>query len=381
MWSALLALVVACDFTPATVENSDIDNAVAMKRLNVVCKGLQMKDDDVRRYAAQRLEEFTEAEAHDCLCEAAIDEKNGRWDEAIMAGLKGTDRDDLVECFLPALDEPRNERRLELVVALDKIPAAASRDRLKSIALDVAEESEARKVAIRTLRGAQGEVLDQLLDMLADDEDPVVRAAVAEILKGQKDPEVADALVEAATSDAEGTVRGRALLTLRQMGHPRSDAMACQAMMEDEDPEVRRQAVLSYRGVKREGPMKCLRKRMLTLEEDTGVRLALLDMMSRAPAEGVKPILCDAIPFWVRSYVTLAHPDTVPGTDIITAQNDRDSENSYECVRKAYGKRGGYTCKGKQYVAAWFRVLGGNSHIPICPGDPPPGTVTEIDME
>ena len=30
MWSALLALVVACDFTPATVENSDIDNAVAI---------------------------------------------------------------------------------------------------------------------------------------------------------------------------------------------------------------------------------------------------------------------------------------------------------------------------------------------------------------
>ncbi len=380
MFIAAVALIGACDFTPPTVENSDIDNAVAMGRLPVICKGLKMTDPEVRRHAASRLEEIDDPEAAECLCEDAIDETTGAWNEAILSGLKGSDREDLAACFLPALDEPRNERRLELVVALDKLTAPSVKARLKAIALETGEDPDTRAVALRMFAGATGDDLAALLNVLATDPTPSMRAAAAEVLKGQKDEAVAAALTAAATSDESGTVRARALLTLRQMNRPEADAMACKAMMEDPDAEVRRTAVLSYRGTKRDGPMKCLKKRMMTLEEDTGVRQALLDMLSKAPAKGVKPILCDAIPFWVKNYVGDRHPADLPGTDIITAQNDRDWENSYTCVQKAYGRRGGYTCKGKQYVAAWFRELGGSSHIPKCPGDPPTAA-TEISME
>ncbi len=380
MLIATLALMGACDFTPPTVESSDIDNAIAMGRLPVVCKGLKMTDPEVRRYAASRLEEMEDPDAAACLCEDAIDPKSGAWDEAILSGLKGTKRDDLAACFLPALEDPRNQRRLELVVALDKLPAPSIKARLKSMALDPAEDPETRSVGLRKLAGATGEDLEALLNVLATDSTDTVRAAAAETLKGQKDEAVVEALTMAATEDASGTVRARALLTLRQMNRPEADAMACKAMMSDPESEVRKTAVLTYRGTKRDAPMKCLRKRMLTLEEDAGVRQALLDTLSKAPAKGVGSILCDAIPFWVRTYVTERHPEGMPGTDIITAQNNRDWENSYTCVQKANAKRGGYTCKGKQYVAAWFRELGGTAHVPRCPGDPPAGA-TEISME
>ncbi len=380
MFFAAVALLGACDFTPPTVENSDIDNAVAMGRLPVICKGLVMADPEVRRYAASRLEEIDDPKATECICESAIDAETGAWNEAILSGLKGSDREDYAACFLPALDDPRNDRRLELVVALDKLTAPTVKARLKGIALDPNEDPETRAVALRMLAGATGEDLQGVLDVLETDKTPSVRAAAAEILKGQKSDEVIAALTKAATDDAEGTVRARALLTLRQMNRPEADAMACKAMLNDPEAEVRKTAVLSYRGTKREEPLKCLRKRMLTVEEDAGVRQALLDMLSKAPAEGVKPILCDSISFWVKNYVSDRHPDGVPGTDIITAQNNRDWENSYTCVQKAYRRKGGYTCKGTQYVAAWFRELGGSSYVPRCPGDPPV-EATEISME
>jgi HEAT repeat protein len=377
---AALTLLGACDFTPPTVENSDIDNAVAMGRVPVICKGLKMTDPEVRRYAASRLNEIDDPKATECLCEDALDEEAGTWNEAILSGLKGSDREDFAACFLPALDEPRNERRLELVVALDKLTAPSVRARLKGIALEPTEDAATRGVALRMLAGATGDDLAALLNVLATDPTVSVRATAAEVLKGQKGDAVVAALTQAATEDEAGEVRARALLTLRQMNRPEADAMACKAMMEDPDAQVRTTAINSYRGVKREEPLKCIKKKMMTLEEDAGVRQALLNMVSKAPADGVKPILCAAIPFWVRSYVTDRHPDLVPGTDIITAQNNRDWENSYTCVQKAYGKRGGYTCKGKQYVAAWLRELGGDSHIPKCPGDPPT-QATEISME
>ncbi len=380
MLFAALTLLGACDFTPPTVENSDIDNAVAMGRIPVICKGLKMSDPEVQRYAASRLEEIEDPKAAECLCEDALDEEAGTWNEAILSGLKGSGREDFAACFLPALDEPRNERRLELVVALDKLTAPSVKARLKSIALNAGEDAATRSVALRMLAGATGEDLVALLNVLATDPTPSVRATAAEVLKGQKDDGVVAALTKSATEDEAGEVRARALLTLRQMNRPEADAMACKAMMDDPDAQVRTTAINSYRGVKREEPLQCIRKRMLTLEEDSGVRQALLNMVSKAPADGVKPILCDAIPFWVRNYVEDRHPDGVPGTDIITAQNNRDWENSYTCVQKAYRKRGGYTCKGKQYVAAWFRELGGNSHVPKCPGDPPT-QATEISME
>jgi len=83
---------------------------------------------------------------------------------------------------------------------------------------------------------------------------------------------------------------------------------------------------------------------------------------------GVAKILCDAIPFWLRTYNKEDIPDKIPGTDIIGAQNDRDFENSYACLQKAYAKSSGYSCFAKMYAGWWFRQVGGSAYVPKCPG-------------
>ena len=86
-----------------------------------------------------------------------------------------------------------------------------------------------------------------------------------------------------------------------------------------------------------------------------------------SPHDDSAQILCDAIPFWLKSYVVEDLPEKIPGTDIIKVQNDRDWERSYECVQKAYRARGGYSCYAKMYVGYWFNELGGTGSVPACP--------------
>jgi hypothetical protein len=56
------------------------------------------------------------------------------------------------------------------------------------------------------------------------------------------------------------------------------------------------------------------------------------------------------------------------GTDIVGTQNNRDFVNTPKCLRRAYDRRARYSCKGKQYVAAWAREVGLQVHVPKCDG-------------
>lgn len=363
--------LTACEMPPpAHVEPRDIDDAFAREMYKTVCKGLEMKDDDTRRYAAERLTEVPEDRSTECLCEYAYDAEKHTFDSAILDGLKSTERDDLVQCFMVALDDGAVEDRLGLVAGLGRTRGASVKPRMSQIAQDSSEPDEVRVQALTVLGGSQdaGHV-DMMRGLLTSEGPEAVRAAAAESLVGQKDQPTVDALVAAVTGDDSGAVRAAALKTVRGLNLPESDEMICKAMLEDPAPEVRRQAIMSYKGTKRDEAVACLRDKAFTEEEDGGVRSALITVLKSSPNENAPKVLCDAIPFYMKTYIKDAGPENVTGTDLAQAQNDRDWEGSYDCFAKAMRNTSGWSCHGKKYVAAWYREVGGKPHVPRCKGD------------
>jgi HEAT repeat protein len=359
-------VLTACEIPPKFVESSDIDDAMARQAYKTVCVGLSMKDEKTRRYAASKMKEITEPISVTCVCENISDEKKG-WDSAVAAGIKGTDRDDLAGCLANLVKDPTLKNRTEAIVALGYMPARVARDTLAGVASETGGDPEARSAAIGSV-GGDPTYTDQIVDLLKGEKDNVVRAAAAKALRGNKDEAVLAAMRTAASSDEDGAVRGEALLGLKQAGVEGADELLCTAMLEDPSPEVRRRAVMSFKGTKRADAIACLRKRALTEEPDPGVRAALLKVVKSSPKKAAKKILCDAIPFWARTYMQEELPPKVPSADIIKAQNDRDWENSYDCIGKAYRSSSGYSCFARLYVGFWYREVGGSSHLPNCPG-------------
>lgn len=360
----LLAGLAGCEMTPSHVESSDIDDALIRDRFATVCVGLEMKDESVRRYAAEKLQEVQDPIAAECVCKALPHETKG-WDSAVANGLKTTSRDDLAGCFAELVKKPDLPKRVEAVVVLGSMSAPKARSALRDIAQESGASAEVQAQAIAALAG-DPESADVLAAVLASGADSSVRVAAAEGLQIKKN-KTAKAALRAATEDKDGAVRGTALVGLKKIGASDADELLCEAMLEDDSPEVRRRAVAAYKGTKRASAITCLRKRALTREDDPGVRTKLIEVLKSSPRDEAAKVLCDAIPFFVRSYLDKAMPDKIPGTDIIRAQNDRDYERSYDCVAKAV-RAGGYTCYGKAYTAFWFRELGGTAHVPRCPG-------------
>jgi hypothetical protein len=179
---------------------------------------------------------------------------------------------------------------------------------------------------------------------------------------------VIGALVKAATEDADGAVRAAALVAVKSGGSHAAHKMVCTAMLEDPSPAVRAAAVRSFRGTKRNSAIECLRARAFEEEESSDVRQAILDVLKSSPNDNAAKLLCDAIPFWMRTYVKDDIPDKIPGTMIVKAQNDRDWEQSYECFKRAYRQSSGYSCFARMHVGLWFREVGGKPYVPSCPG-------------
>ena len=94
----------------------------------------------------------------------------------------------------------------------------------------------------------------------------------------------------------------------------------------------------------------------------------LLKVLKSSPSDKAAMTLCDAIPFWMRTYVVKDIPEKTPGTGIIKAQNDRDWDRTYECLDKALRQSSGYSCYARMYVAGWFKIVGGSAFVPKCPG-------------
>ena len=60
-----LASLLACEIVPPYVDTMDIDDAFAHQRFKVVCKGLEMQEDETRSYAAGKLDEVQDPVAQE----------------------------------------------------------------------------------------------------------------------------------------------------------------------------------------------------------------------------------------------------------------------------------------------------------------------------
>ena len=371
-------LLTSCEFTPSHVNGSDIDDAFARRQYKTVCKGLDMSDDEVRRYATTRLEEIADEMAVECVCSHTTQtEVDGtiNWDKAILKGLTGSDNAGMLGCFAALLDDPavQNDRpALVTALATSRVPAVKARI---ALAAEKDADVDTRVSALKALTGSRDAGhLELFMKVLNTANDASLKAAAVAAMSGNSDPKVVAALSEAAENGDSGALRGAALKALKRSLGKEADGLLCEAMMNDEDASVRAAAIGAYRGTKRPEAVACLRKRALTKEDESSVRQALLDVLKSSPTDEARAVLCDGIPFFLRTYVIDDVPDKIPGTNIVKAQNDVDWDASYDCFQKAYKKNRGYSCYAKQHIGLWFREVGGKSYVPKCAKDNAPAS-------
>ena len=169
-------LVAACDMTPNYVDTKDIEQAVASRTWGTVCKGLEMKEERIRRYATEQLwKAGAPAEELDCICEH-ISTPDGGWDAAIAEGLIGLQNDTIVGCFADLVKNPKLPKRTEAVVALAQTSAPIARAALADIA-SAEGDIEARARAAEAI-GGDPKYKDALMSLLSH-EDKGLRAAAA----------------------------------------------------------------------------------------------------------------------------------------------------------------------------------------------------------
>ena len=361
----LLIGLIGCEMTPSFVDTKDIEQATARGAWGTVCKGLEMSEDRIRQYAAEQLwKNKAPAEEMACICEH-LPKSGGGFDPAIAAGLEGLKSDAIAKCFADLVKNPELPKREEAVVAFAKMTAPSVRTVLAEVA--AADGDMATRIRAANTIGGDPDHKDTLMTLLSHD-DNGLRAAAAKGLGGHKDREIVDALIKVAGSDPEGTVRAAALVAVKTSGVSKASDMVCKAMMDDESPAVREAAIRTLKGTRRDSAVKCLREKAFKEEPDASVRDALLAVLKSSPNDNAALVLCDAIPFWMRTYVKDDIPDKIPGTMIVKTQNDRDWERSYECFKKAYQRSSGYSCFAKMHVGLWFREVGGKNYVPSCPG-------------
>jgi hypothetical protein len=137
--------------------------------------------------------------------------------------------------------------------------------------------------------------------------------------------------------------------------------------MQDASADVRAAAIRLNVGTGNPAVIQCLRDRAFAVEVDNIPRMALLDVLAHTNDPAAADILCDAMAFWVKSYVKDKPVEDRSDLDIAWFQNQRDYERSPLCVARAY-KAGGFTCHGKAYLGGKLLDLGGAGTVPDCDG-------------
>jgi len=377
---AVAGLSSACD--PNWIDNSaEVDMYISQARWSAVCVAFKNdRKDSLRTYTAQKVVENPDVvEGKECACEAVMDWPHGPYDAAVVDGFKGSRRDDLTACVLPALDQPMEpEQRLRLVTQIGEIASPSANQKMAELAKDTTEAADVRASAVRALMAVREEHQDLLLDRLANDPAPEVRAEAAAVFENVKDDAIVEALVKAAKDDEDGLVRAAALKAVVKLKIEETDAMVCDLMMNDPDERVRDRAVRSFKGSKRDVALQCLKKRLLTEEKSDTVRKSTLKAIYASPSDKAPGILCNAVGPFVRMYVdeVPVHKQPVSDAyDIMKHQNNRDYENSHDCAKRALAM-GGHSCWGRWYLADWVERTGGSAFKPTCKGMDNPGVIS-----
>jgi uncharacterized protein (DUF2267 family) len=169
------------------------------------------------------------------------------------------------------------------------------------------------------------------------------------------------------TGDAQ--TKSAALLAYRAAKTEDWGEVAC-AALNDADAAVRLGALTAVASTRNAQILGCMRDHLMAPEPDAAVRLALLQTLSTDAAPEAAKALCDAIPYWVKTYITDTAPQPKSVEDIVYYQNDRDFENSLACADKAF-KGSGYTVCGKAYLGARVNEFGGKARYKDCPAAAP----------
>lgn len=377
MLACLGLLTAGCE--PNYIETSaEVDIYISQGRFATACVALKNdREPKLREYTANLLATYPDQEVvNTCICDRIMSYKHGPYDDAVLRGLSGSKRDDLSTCALPAFDKAQGEERAQLVTEFGAIHSKVSGAKLAELAVDHKEAAEIRAAAVKGLLPDRDEKIPLLLKVLTGDPEPSVRATVAQVFEGAEQSEIVSALTKAAREDADGAVRAAALKAVVRLKIPETDEMVCEAMLNDPDERVRLRAVRSYKGSKRDVALDCLEKRLKQREDDSGVREATLEAIYSSPNPRSPKILCENIGPFLRMYVGDLPVTRMDGADIIKYQNNRDYENSYDCVRRA-AAQGGFSCWGRYYLAVWTNDLGGKAHKPTCKGMDLPDMVVE----
>lgn len=363
--------LTGCD--PNWIETSaEVDMYISQGRWRAVCVALDNdRDDKLRQYTAEKIaQESNDETATTCACEAVTKWKHGPYDAAVVEGFSGSHRDDLASCVIPVLGSVTGEDRVRLTTQLANLGSPSSIAKVAELAVDESEDAAVRKAAVVGLLPYRDDHTDLLLGRMKSDPDAAVRAEAAALFENVSDQPVVDALVTAARGDEDGGVRAAALKAVVKLKLEETDAMVCDLMMNDPDERVRDRAVRSFKGSKRREALDCLKKRLLTKEESPKVRESTMVALYASPDPYGPKILCDAVGPFVRMYYGDVDYHKLSGVDIMKHQNNRDFDNSYDCVQKAR-RSGGHSCWGKYYLAVWTNDLGGKAHKPTCKGMEP----------
>jgi HEAT repeat protein len=366
---SMLSLMLLLGCTPTYVEHDDITRAVAQKDLDALCVGLSMPDPTLRTYATEQLRTFKEDKVAECICEKLPSKEEG-WDRAIAEGMKGENRNAVSKCFAELVKQPGLPGREEAILMLGEMSAPYALAALDNVAMDPKNDAKIRAQALKMVGGMQ-ESVPTAMDA-AKSKDAVLRVAAMEALALHPKDKEARKFIKENIKDEDGSVRAAAMLALKRHIGIRTDDMLCKAMLDDPDPQVRVAAIMGFKDLSRRDPIRCLRKKSTVLEEDPMVRDALLDVLKTMKGdarESGHKILCDAIPFWLRTYIKDDVVGNLKGVGIVKAQNDADWENSLKCFENAYRRSSGYSCYAKMHIGLWyFQVAGRDGKIPLCPG-------------
>ncbi len=373
MLSVLVGLS-GCEVPPRHIEEThEVDKYLSQQAFKSACVGLENDDyAELRTYTARQLVEYEmEGVPRACLCDALYDADAHEVDLAVAAGVSGTNRPDLARCLAPAITDPQVAERGRVAEALGAIGA---REGFEAIEKIVATDPDPaiRAAAASALKPSKMKSTRTILvSVMKTDDEPSVRAAAASALAGETDRKVVAAIGHILEGDGEPEVRAAALQSLMASKAPGSLKLACRTLMGDDDATMRAGAAKALHGTGRAAGVDCLRRSLLDGEDNPAVRTAVMDALAASPSEDAEDALCDLIHPFLKRYVKDSIAEETPGVDIIAHQNDRDHERSWECVSKAWARRGSLSCYGKNHLGKWVEILGGKAHRPLCPGMTP----------
>jgi hypothetical protein len=364
-WSFLFACI---DTTPTEVTKADITQAFIKKNVSTICVGLTMDDPNIQSFATEKIRALGGAEATSCLCTNIVD-SDGMLREGVAIGMHGESSNDRAECFSKVLTKPNIGMPIKAIQLFSKLEAPIVQTRLAKIAEDKSINAKQRAAALEIVALSE-EYIDAALALSADPE-PLVMAAAIKVMGEHTRSKEARRTIAQNLANENPEVRAAAIFAFKRHVPTKADSALCKAMLNDPEAMVRTAAVKALFKIRRPEGVRCLRELAMKEEPDAAVRDALIKTLGSALGDAKKPAyqaLCDAIPFWLKTYVKDDVIDKLEGVHIVKEHNRVDWENSPKCVERAFKASSGYSCYAKMHIALWRNLTSGqDKKTPLCP--------------